>query len=98
MLTDSPASSQKGQRSSSRNERFHVLAMHARSERARSCEPEMVGGIALVAPHLFSFTASTRAGYGSMGVPFHHSRSGPRRKAAKCRCGVRGSAFPVEPT
>src|ERR1035437_9570492 len=44
------------------------------------------------------FTASTKPRYGSTAFPFHHSFSGPSSKIAKWRCGVRGSAFPVDPT
>src|ERR1039458_8697808 len=44
------------------------------------------------------FTAATRNGYGSIAFPFHHSLSGPNSAIAKCKCGERGSAFPVDPT
>ena len=44
------------------------------------------------------FTAATRPGYGLTAFPLHHSLSGPNSKIAKCRCGARGSAFPVDPT
>ena len=44
------------------------------------------------------FTAATRPGYGFTAFPFHHSLSGPNSKIAKCKCGVRASAFPVDPT
>ena len=30
--------------------------------------------------------------------PCHHCLSGPSSKIAKCKCGARGSAFPVDPT
>jgi hypothetical protein len=33
-----------------------------------------------------------------MAFRFHQSLSGDNSKIAKCRCGVAGSAFPVDPT
>src|SRR5262249_8161461 len=70
--------------------------------RGREAAPT-IRSMAFPAPGETHRRLTVRPGYvkygsGSIGIPVHQRSSGGNAMTWKCRCGKRGSAFPVAPT